>query len=352
MDSLCREGYLTAVREPADRRIMHLKLSERAGRSRNGLRSSKKELAGKIECGITPEELRITSATLDKLLINTEQLLKGKKIMLNNSTSKNAGSGISKEADLGHDKIGKLLFNLAFPAILAQIINVLYNMVDRMYIGHIEHIGPDALTGVGVTMPVIVYLRLRRSGEHGRRSQGFHYDGKGRNDQAEKILGNCTSMLLIISITLTTLFLLFGRSVLLMFGASEKTIVYAWAYMEIYACGTIFVQLALGLNAFINAQGYAKIGMMTVAIGAVCNIILDPIFIFALNMGVRGRRLGHNYLTGRILYLDPQVPDRQKKSSENQTSEYEAGSGHHRHLRIAGPCAFIMQFTESAVRLL
>lgn len=159
--------------------------------------------------------------------------------MLNNSTSKNAGSGISKEADLGHDKIGKLLFNLAFPAILAQIINVLYNMVDRMYIGHIEHIGPDALTGVGVTMPVIMcisaFAALVSMGGAPRASIMM---GKGRNDQAEKILGNCTSMLLIISITLTTLFLLFGRSVLLMFGASEKTIVYAWAYMEIYACGT------------------------------------------------------------------------------------------------------------------
>ena len=209
--------------------------------------------------------------------------------MLNNSTSKNAGSGISKEADLGHDKIGKLLFNLAFPAILAQIINVLYNMVDRMYIGHIEHIGPDALTGVGVTMPVIMcisaFAALVSMGGAPRASIMM---GKGRNDQAEKILGNCTSMLLIISITLTTLFLLFGRSVLLMFGASEKTIVYAWAYMEIYACGTIFVQLALGLNAFINAQGYAKIGMMTVAIGAVCNIILDPIFIFCFKWGMMG----------------------------------------------------------------
>ena len=123
--------------------------------------------------------------------------------MLNNSTSKNAGSGISKEADLGHDKIGKLLFNLAFPAILAQIINVLYNMVDRMYIGHIEHIGPDALTGVGVTMPVIMcisaFAALVSMGGAPRASIMM---GKGRNDQAEKILGNCTSMLLIISITL------------------------------------------------------------------------------------------------------------------------------------------------------
>lgn len=207
--------------------------------------------------------------------------------MQNKFTSKEAGSGISKEADLGHDNIGKLLLSLALPAILAQIINVLYNMVDRMYIGHIENIGPDALTGVGVTMPVIMcisaFAALVSMGGAPRASIMM---GKGKNDQAEKILGNCTSMLLIISVALTALFLIFGRSILLMFGASEKTIVYAWAYMEIYACGTIFVQLALGLNAFINAQGYAKIGMMTVAIGAICNIILDPIFIFG--MGVRG----------------------------------------------------------------
>ena len=212
--------------------------------------------------------------------------------MLNNSTSKNAGSGISKEADLGHDKIGKLLFNLAFPAILAQIINVLYNMVDRMYIGHIEHIGPDALTGVGVTMPVIMcisaFAALVSMGGAPRASIMM---GKGRNDQAEKILGNCTSMLLIISITLTILFLLFGRSVLLMFGASGNTIEYGWAYMQIYSLGTIFVQLALGLNAFINAQGYAKTGMYTVLIGAICNIILDPILMFVFHMGVRGAAL-------------------------------------------------------------
>ena len=270
--------------------------------------------------------------------------------MLNNSTSKNAGSGISKEADLGHDKIGKLLFNLAFPAILAQIINVLYNMVDRMYIGHIEHIGPDALTGVGVTMPVIMcisaFAALVSMGGAPRASIMM---GKGRNDQAEKILGNCTSMLLIISISLTTLFLLFGRSVLLMFGASEKTIVYAWAYMEIYACGTIFVQLALGLNAFINAQGYAKIGMMTVAIGAVCNIILDPIFIFALNMGVRGAAWATiisqavsciwilKFLTGKKSLLKIKL----------QNMKLDPG--------IIGTCVslglapFIMQFTESVL---
>ncbi len=198
----------------------------------------------------------------------------------------------SGEADLGRDPIGRLLFNLALPAITAQIINLLYNMVDRMYIGHIPDIGPDALTGVGVTMPVIMcisaFAALVSMGGAPRASIMM---GKGRPDEAERILGNCTSMLFIIAVTLTAFFLLFGRSVLLMFGASENTILYAWPYMQIYACGTLFVQMSLGLNAFINAQGFAKIGMVTVAIGALCNIVLDPIFIFALHLGVRGAAL-------------------------------------------------------------
>lgn len=198
----------------------------------------------------------------------------------------------SKGADLGKDGIGKLLFSLALPAILAQIINLLYNLVDRMYIGHIPEVGPDALTGVGVTMPVIMcisaFAALVSMGGAPRASIAM---GKGRPKEAELILGNCTCMLLIISVILTSGFLVFGRSILLVFGASEKTIGYAWEYMQIYTCGTIFVQLALGLNAFINAQGYAKVGMMTVTIGAVCNIILDPIFIFGLNMGVKGAAL-------------------------------------------------------------
>ena len=197
-----------------------------------------------------------------------------------------------KEASLGTDQIGSLLFKLALPAILAQIINVLYNMVDRMYIGHIPDIGPNALTGVGVTMPVIMaisaFAALVSMGGAPRASIMM---GKGKNEEAEKIMGNCTTMLAVLAILLTVIFLAFGKPILLMFGASGNTISYAWAYMQIYSIGTIFVQLSLGLNAFINAQGYAKTGMLTVAIGAVCNIILDPIFIFGLDMGVRGAAL-------------------------------------------------------------
>ena len=197
-----------------------------------------------------------------------------------------------KEADLGKDSLGPLLLKLALPAILAQIINVLYNMVDRMYIGHIPKVGPSALTGVGVTMPVIMaisaFAALVSMGGAPRASIML---GRGEHPKAEKILGNCTVMLVIMALILTAVFLIWGEPILMVFGASEATIGYALDYMRIYALGTIFVQLALGLNAFINAQGYAKIGMITVAIGALCNIVLDPIFIFSMSMGVKGAAL-------------------------------------------------------------
>lgn len=197
-----------------------------------------------------------------------------------------------KEADLGKDSLGPLLLKLALPAILAQMINVLYNMVDRMYIGHIPKVGPSALTGVGVTMPVIMaisaFAALVSMGGAPRASIML---GRGEHPKAEKILGNCTVMLVIMAIILTAVFLIWGEPILMVFGASEATIGYALDYMRIYALGTIFVQLALGLNAFINAQGYAKIGMITVAIGALCNIVLDPIFIFSMSMGVKGAAL-------------------------------------------------------------
>lgn len=197
-----------------------------------------------------------------------------------------------KEADLGNDRIGGLLFKLALPAILAQVINLLYNLVDRMYIGHIPGEGSAALTGVGVTMPVIMcisaFAALVSMGGAPRASIMM---GKEKSDEAECILGNCTTMLIVTALLLTGVIQVWGKDILLVFGASENTISYAWSYMQIYSIGTIFVQLALGLNAFINAQGFARIGMLTVVIGAVCNIILDPVFISGLHMGVRGAAL-------------------------------------------------------------
>lgn len=197
-----------------------------------------------------------------------------------------------QKTELGTKSIGKLLFSMALPAITAQIINVLYNMVDRMYIGHIPEIGAKALTGVGVTMPLIMVISAFAAlVSMGGAPKASIMMGKGDKDTAEKILGSCTTALVIIALILTAVVLIFGEKMLMLFGASENTIGYALDYMNIYAIGTIFVQLALGLNAFITAQGFAKMSMATVTIGAVANIILDPILMFGFGMGVKGAAL-------------------------------------------------------------
>ena len=198
----------------------------------------------------------------------------------------------NKADDLANKPIFRLLFQLSLPAIAAQIINVLYNVVDRMYIGHIPNIGASALTGIGVTMPVIIavsaFAYLVSMGGSPRASIMM---GKQHYDKAEEILGNCALTLIIISIVITILLIIFAEPILMLFGASENTIIYALRYLRIYSIGTIFVQLALGLNAFITAQGKAKTSMFTVLIGAVTNIILDPMFIFVFDMDVRGAAL-------------------------------------------------------------
>ena len=198
----------------------------------------------------------------------------------------------SKETNLGKDRVGRLFFALAVPAITSQVVNALYNMVDRMYIGHIPGSGASALTGVGVAFPLIMiisaFAALVSMGGAPRASIMM---GKGDNEQANKILGNCFTALVITSVVLTAVTMIFCEPLLMMFGASENTIVYAKAYMMIYAAGTIFVQLTLGMNAFISAQGFSRISMLTVIIGAITNIVLDPILIFGFNMGVRGAAL-------------------------------------------------------------
>lgn len=196
---------------------------------------------------------------------------------------------MSQEVDLGREPVGHLLFILAVPAITSQVVNALYNMVDRMYIGHIPEVGSAALTGVGVCFPIIMIISaFAYLFGMGGAPRASIFMGKKDNDTAEKILGNCTTSLMIIAVLLTVLVLIFQEPLLYLFGASENTIGYAMDYMTIYAIGTIFVQLTLGLNAFISAQGFSKISMLTVVIGAVTNIVLDPIFIFVLNMGVQG----------------------------------------------------------------
>ena len=194
--------------------------------------------------------------------------------------------------ELGTKSVGKLLFTLSAPAIAAQIINLLYNLVDRMYIGHIKDIGDLALTGVGVCLPLIMIISAFAAlVSMGAAPRSSIFLGKNDMENAEKTLGNSVSLLTIISIILTIIFQIFSKDMLMVFGASENTINYALDYIKIYSLGTIFVQFTLGLNAFISAEGFAKISMFTVLIGAICNIILDPIFIFLFNMGVKGAAL-------------------------------------------------------------
>ena len=199
---------------------------------------------------------------------------------------------VSNEKRLGTEPLGKLIFQLALPGIAAQLINVLYNMVDRMYIGHMPGDGATALTGLGVCLPIIVLISAFSAfaGMGGAPLAAIQL-GKGDKGKAEKILGNATSMLITCSIILTIIFSLFKEPILFAFGASEETIPYALDYINIYLVGTIAVQLALGLNTYISCQGNAKTAMLSVLIGAVLNIVLDPIFIFVMDMGVKGAAL-------------------------------------------------------------
>jgi len=193
---------------------------------------------------------------------------------------------------LGTAPIGKLLLKLSIPTVVAQLINMLYNIVDRIYIGHMPGDGSLALTGVGVCMPIIMvvsaFAALVSAGGAPRASI---FLGMKHQEDAEKTLGNCFALQVILSAVLTLVLLIWNRDLLMAFGASGNTIEYATAYMGIYAFGTLFVQLTLGMNAFITAQGFTKVSMVSVIIGAVTNIVLDPIFIFVLKMGVRGAAL-------------------------------------------------------------
>ncbi len=200
-----------------------------------------------------------------------------------------------QDVDLGSGKVSKLLLSLALPTITSQIVNMLYNLVDRIYIGHmqpVDTVGKLALTGVGVCLPIIVvisaFAALLAMGGAPRASI---QEGRGNPKEAERIMGNCLTMLVAASVVLTVVLQLFARDLLLLFGASENTIDYAAAYMGIYSLGTVFVQVTLGMNAYITAQGFTTISMRTTLIGAGLNIVLDPIFIFGLDMGVRGAAL-------------------------------------------------------------
>ena len=193
---------------------------------------------------------------------------------------------------LGTEPVGRLLFKLSVPTVIAQVINMMYNLVDRVFIGHIPGEGSLALTGVGVCMPLILLVSaLAALVSSGGAPRASIYMGRNENEYAEKILGGCFTLQILVSAVFTFVLLLWNEEMLLAFGASERTVEYATAYMNIYAAGTVFVQLTLGMSAFISCQGFTKVSMCSVVIGAVLNIALDPMFIFIMGMGVKGAAL-------------------------------------------------------------
>lgn len=254
--------------------------------------------------------------------------------------------------NLGEGSIPSLLAKLAIPAVVAQVVNLLYNIVDRIYIGHIEGIGADALTGVGLFAPILMLMNaFAMLAGSGGAPRAAIFMGKKENETAEKILGNCFSFLLLCTIVLTGVFYILAPDLLKLFGASEKTLPYALDYARIYILGSIFVFIVMGMNLFITTQGFAKISMMTTLIGAVINLILDPIFIFGFDMGVKGAACATvisqavgavwilHFLTGKQTML------RLKK--ENLRLEK----------KIIGPClalgisSFVMLSTESILSI-
>ena len=253
---------------------------------------------------------------------------------------------------MGTEPVGRLLVRLSIPTVLAQLINMLYNIVDRVYIGHMPEVGSLALTGVGICLPIIIivsaFSAFVSSGSTPRLSIRL---GEKDYEGAEKIIGESFLFLIIISVILTAVMLIFGRSLLMSFGASENTIGYSMDYLRIYAMGTIFVEMTLGMNSFINGQGFTKMAMYTVLLGAILNVGLDPVFIYVLKLGVKGAAIATiisqcvsmiwciSFLRGKKTIL--------KLKKENIAFRWD----------IIGPClglglaTFVMQSSESIISI-
>ena len=258
----------------------------------------------------------------------------------------------TKEQKLGTMPLPRLMASLAIPSVIAQLINVLYNIIDRMYIGHIPGSGPVALTGVGLTFPIITLISAFSAfiGAGGAPLASISL-GKGDRDRAEKILGNGVSVLLIFSASLTVLFMLFRRPLLYMFGASDQTIRYGVDYITIYLVGTVFVQLALGLNMFITSQGQARTAMLSVLIGAVINIVLDPVFIFALHMNVQGAALATVISQAVSAIWVVHFLSSEKSAIRIRSKNMIPDLSIIKKIMALGISPFIMQATESAISI-
>lgn len=284
VDLLAARELLRRQPDKADRRVIHLALTD-AGRGPGpGGAEAPEYLPGRAVCRSDTVGGGAISGTAGKGSDQRGSAVEGRRQYMSR-----------RNVDLGSGSVGKLLFSLAVPTITSQIVNMLYNLVDRVYIGHmqpVETVGKLALTGVGVCLPIIMvisaFAALMAFGGAPRASIA---EGRGDLKESERIMGNSFTMLVAVSVVLTVVFLVFAEPMLRIFGASDNTIGYALNYMRIYALGTIFVQVTLGMNAYITAQGFTVVGMKTVLIGAILNTVLDPIFIFAFGMGVRGAAL-------------------------------------------------------------
>ena len=253
---------------------------------------------------------------------------------------------------LGKEPLRKLFFTMAIPSVLAQLINVLYNIVDRIYIGHIKDIGSLALTGVGVTFPIIMVVSAFSAfaGQGGAPLASILLGAKDQ-EKAEKVLGSSTALLLVFSISLTLIFQILKTPLLYAFGASDNVIGFAQDYIGLYLCGTIFVMLSLGLNTFISGQGNAKIAMFSVLIGAVTNIILDPIFIFVMNMGVKGAALATIISQAFSAIWVVNFLISKKSSLKIKRENLKLDMQFVKKIGSLGCSPFIMQSTESLVLL-
>lgn len=255
-----------------------------------------------------------------------------------------------RERLLGQAPIPRLMVKLAIPAIIAQLINILYNIVDRIYIGHIPVIGDLALTGLGVSFPIITLISAFSAfaGAGGAPLAAIQM-GRGDNEKAQRILANSAVLLLIFSVALTVIFQIYKTPLLYMFGASDNTIIYANQYLGIYLCGTIFVQLALGLNMFISCQGQANTAMLSVLIGAVTNIVLDPILIFGFDMGVRGAAIATIFSQALSCVWVVRFLTSEKSALRIQRKYMRPDPRIIGKIGALGISPFIMQATESAI---
>lgn len=259
---------------------------------------------------------------------------------------------MTKEERLGQEPLGRLMFSLALPAVAAQLINVLYNIIDRIYIGHIEGYGDLALTGVGITFPIITIISAFSAfaGMGGAPLASIEL-GKHDYKRAERILGNSAGLMVFFSACLMIFCYLFKRPMLYAFGASDATIVYADSYLSIYLLGTLFVQFSIGLNTFISGQGAARTAMCSVLIGAITNICLDPVFIFLFNMGVRGAALATIISQGISAAWILFFLTSQKSIIRLRLSNMKLQSNMVGKIAALGISPFIMQSTESLVSI-